>query len=114
MDTKKAKSGLEKAPIVYVEWVDAVADAGWQEGTKTEIHRCYSLGWIVSESDDAICIANTVSMDSSNARMHIPKSWIKTRKELNIDNELTKSEKQKPIQNSNRRARKSVHKVSKI
>ena len=26
MDTKKAKSGLEKAPIVYVEWVDAVAD----------------------------------------------------------------------------------------
>jgi len=65
---------LEKAPVVYIEWVDAVADAGWQEGTKTEIHKCYTLGWIVSEADDAICVANTVSMDSSNARMHIPKS----------------------------------------
>jgi hypothetical protein len=91
MDTKKTKSGLEKAPIVYVEWVDAVADAGWQEGTKTEIHRCFSIGWIVSEADDALCIANTVSMDSSNARMHIPKSWIKTRKEVDIEAIISES-----------------------
>lgn len=93
MDSKKTKSGLEKAPIVYVEWVDAVADAGWQEGTKTEIHRCFSLGWIVSESDDAICIANTVSMDSSNARMHIPKSWIKQRKEIDIEAIISESKR---------------------
>ncbi len=64
MDTKKTKSGLEKAPIVYVEWVDAVSDAGWQENTKTEIHRCLTIGWIVSESDDAICVANTVIHDN--------------------------------------------------
>ena len=38
MDTKKAKSTLEKAPIIYIEWVDAVADVEWQcQGPKSII-----------------------------------------------------------------------------
>ncbi len=64
----------------YIQWVDAVADVEWQEGVKAEVHLCHTIGWIVDETDDALCIASTVSMDSSNARMHIPKQWITSRK----------------------------------
>jgi phage host-nuclease inhibitor protein Gam len=35
-------------------------------------------------------------MDSSNARMHIPKSWIKTRKEINIEAILSESKRPSP------------------
>lgn len=85
MDSKKAKSGLEKAPIIYIEWVDAVADVGWEEKTKAAVHNCYSIGYLIEENSEAVCIATTVSMDQSNARMHIPKEWIKNRKEVNIE-----------------------------
>ena len=96
MDTKKTKSGLEKAPIVYVEWVDAVADVEWQENVKAEVHLCHSIGWIIDETDDAICIANTVSMDNSNARMHIPKQWIKVRKEVVFEAEQRQVQRKTP------------------
>lgn len=85
MDSKKTKSGLEKAPIVYVEWVDAVADVEWNEKVKAAVHNCYTIGYLIDENAEAICIASTVSMDSSNARMHIPQEWIKNRKEVNIE-----------------------------
>ena len=85
MDQTRSKFSLTKAPLVYVEWVDAVADCEWQDNVKAEIHLCRSIGWVVAESEDAICIANTVSMESSNARMHIPKAWIRNKKELDIE-----------------------------
>ena len=111
MDSKKTKSGLEKAPIVYVEWVDAVADVAWEEKVKAAVHNCYSVGYLVDENSEAICIACTVSMDSSNARMHIPKQWIKVRKEIDIEaiisegKKSVKSNEHKSIQNRNRRTR---------
>ena len=93
MDTAKAKSALAKAPLIYVEWVDAVADCEWQDNVKAEIHLCRSIGWVVAESEDAICIANTVSMESSNARMHIPKAWIRNKKELDIEAIVSESKR---------------------
>lgn len=93
MDTKKTKSALAKAPIIYVEWVDAVADCEWNENIKAEIHACRSIGWLVSETDDAICLANTVSMESSNARMHIPKAWIKNRRIIRLETKQRKGKR---------------------
>jgi hypothetical protein len=91
LDTKKTKRDLATtAKIVYVEWVDAVADVEWEENVKAEIHPCKSIGWIVNETKDALCIACTVSMDSSNARMHIPKAWITKRKVINIETKQRK------------------------
>ncbi len=101
MDSKKAKSGLEKAPIIYVEWVDAVADVEWNEKVKAEVHNCFTIGYVVDENAEAICIASTVSMDSSNARMHIPKQWIKNRKEVNI--EAVFSESKRPSSSAGRK-----------
>lgn len=94
MDTKKAKSGLEKAPIIYVEWVDAVADVEWNEKVKAAVHNCYTIGYLIDENAEAICIASTVSMDSSNARMHIPQEWIKNRKEVNIETVISEGKRQ--------------------
>ena len=96
MDKKRTKSDLVTAPLQYIRWVDAVADVEWQENVKAEVHECHSIGWIIDETDDAICIANTVSMDNSNARMHIPKQWIKVRKDVSIETEQRKVQRQAP------------------
>lgn len=97
MDTKKTKRDLATSgTIVYVEWVDAVADVEWQDNVKAEIHPCKSIGWIVDETKDALCIACTVSMESSNARMHIPKAWITKRKVINIETQQRKVKRKKP------------------
>ena len=71
--------------IGYVQWVDAVADAGWEEKSKAEVHPCLSVGFIVDETDDAICIAAAISHDQSNSRIHIPKQWIKSIKRVRLD-----------------------------
>lgn len=72
--------------IVVIEWVDAQSDAGWQESVKAELSECISVGFIVDENKNAICIASTYSDPHSNARMHIPKKWIKSRKTVHIGN----------------------------
>jgi hypothetical protein len=94
LDKKTKQSDLATTcKIVYVEWVDAVADVGWEDTVKTEIHPCSSIGWLIGETDDAICLANTVSMEASNARIHIPKAWIKNRKVITIETKQRKVKK---------------------
>ena len=85
MDTTK--------PIVYVEWVDAVADNGWASGSKAEVHECKTVGFLIDETDHAVCIASTVSMTDTNARMHIPKAWIKNRRKISIEAKQRKSKR---------------------
>jgi len=85
MDTTK--------PIVYVEWVDAVADNGWASGTKAEVHECKTVGFLIDETEHALCIASTISMTDTNARMHIPKSWIKNRRKISIETKQRKSKR---------------------
>jgi uncharacterized protein YqfA (UPF0365 family) len=68
--------------IIQLTWIDAVADSGWETKTKAEIHHCITVGYLVDETEEAICLASTWSIDQTNARMHIPKAWIKNRKVL--------------------------------
>ena len=85
MDTTK--------PIIYIEWVDAVADNGWASGTKAEVHECKTVGFLIDETDNALCIASTVSLSDTNARMHIPKAWIKNRRKISIETKQRKSKR---------------------
>ncbi len=62
--------------LVYIDWFDAVAEAEWNETSKAEAHPCSTLGFVVSENDEVICVASTVSFKESNAKIHIPKGWI--------------------------------------
>ena len=88
MDKKARESALETAKhftIGYVQWTDAVADAGWEENSKAEVHPVLSIGFIVDETDDAICLAAALSHEQSNSRIHIPKEWIKSMKRVKLD-----------------------------
>jgi hypothetical protein len=80
---------------VYVEWVDAVSDGGWEDDVKVDIHAVKTVGFLIAETKEGICLASTISGDNSNARMHIPKAWIVKRKVLKIENTVSKSKRQK-------------------
>jgi hypothetical protein len=90
LDQKKRKPVVATTTITYLHWVDAVADVEWQNEVKAEVHDCYTVGFIVDENADAICIASTVSDKDSNARMHIPKAWVKERKEVKFETKFSK------------------------
>ncbi len=94
--TKGSKPSLATASIVYIEWVDAVSDGGWEDEVKVDIHPVRTIGYLVSETNDGICLASTVSGEMSNARMHIPKSWIVKRKEVKLETPVSKSKRKKP------------------
>jgi hypothetical protein len=88
MDKKKREAIMETAKhftIGYVQWVDAVADAGWEDNSKADVHPVLSIGFIVDETEDAICLAAAISYDQSNSRIHIPKQWIKSIKKVRLD-----------------------------
>jgi hypothetical protein len=72
--------------VVYVEWIDAVADSGWDAFDKAEpVHYCRTIGYLVKETNDGLCIASTVSDKECNARITIPKAWIKKRKTVAVN-----------------------------
>lgn len=83
MDTTK--------PLIYVEWVDAVADSGWAIGSKAELHPCVTVGFLIDENKEALCLASTISKDDTNSRMHIPQAWIKNRRRLSVETKQRKS-----------------------
>ena len=88
MDKKTRESIVETAKhftIAYVQWVDAVSDSGWETDVKVDVHPCLSIGFIVDETADAICLAAVISHDQSNSRIHIPKQWIKSIKKVRLD-----------------------------
>lgn len=92
MDKTKRESALETAKhftIGYVQWVDALSDSGWETAAKADVHPCLSIGFIVDETEDAICLAAALSYEESNSRIHIPKGWIKSIKRVTLDKFLT-------------------------
>lgn len=92
MDTKKRKRDVATTSVTYLHWTDAVAGIGWESDAKVEIHDCYTVGFIINETEEAVCIASTVSETDSNARMHIPKAWIKERKVVKFETKQRKSQ----------------------
>lgn len=69
--------------LMYVEWVDAVADVGWDyEVEATKISLIQSVGWLIKENKDEIVLAADYSEGDTNRRMAIPKSWIRNKKVL--------------------------------
>lgn len=97
MDKKKEGSNLVAVPeVAYIEWDDACADAGWELTESTDIHCVYTLGFIVAEDKKAITIAVCFSGLESNARIHIPKGWIKKIKRFKLDKLLGRKKPSKP------------------
>ena len=80
--------------VILVEWIDAVCSAGWEIESKPELHPCTTLGYLITEDAEAVVIASTLSLGSNNARMVIPKAWIKKRKEIKIETPKRKKQRQ--------------------
>jgi len=94
--------------IVQVSWIDAVADSGWEEKTKAEIHHCVTVGFLIDETEEALCIASTWSHNQTNARIHIPKAWINNRKVLSSDTTISKAKRSQPPEMGRKRTSKKV------
>ena len=90
MDTEKKGRTLDATRVTLVHWKDAVADVGWDDNIKSELHDCTSIGFIIDETKDALTLANTVSQDQSNCRINIPKKWILKRKDIKLENKQQK------------------------
>ena len=106
---------MESTPmIIQVSWIDAVADSGWEEKTKAEIHHCVTVGFLIDETEEALCIASTWSHNQTNARIHIPKAWIKDRKTIVNENTISQSKRTKPTKVGRKRATKKVSATKRI
>lgn len=77
------KRAAKLPPLVYVEWVDAVANAGWEKKAPP-LALCPAAGFLIEETKEHIVLAVTVSADEHNASMTIPKAWIKKRRRVVI------------------------------
>ena len=79
--TKKVRTDLVTVVICH----DAVSDGGWQDhGAQHYPHTCISAGFLISEDKLQITLAAVWSeqdgQKQSNARITIPKGWIKSRR----------------------------------
>tara|TARA_X000001388_G_C2150753_1_gene92298 strand:- start:143 stop:478 length:336 start_codon:yes stop_codon:yes gene_type:complete len=85
--TSRIKNKLDTSKIEVVEWEDAQAEAGWYgDDLEPELAKVITVGFLISETKRAVCIASTISPPDSNAHMHIPKAWIKNRRKISIVN----------------------------
>lgn len=60
MDSTGATGEKEKE-LVIVEWRDIIATSGWEQ--EITCPTIFTLGWLVSQDDNTITIANTVDFD---------------------------------------------------
>jgi hypothetical protein len=104
----KAAVNLTEAPVVRLTWIDAQADAGWEE-PKVDLATCITVGFLVAETDDGICVAGTVSDHLCNNVISIPKSWIIDQQiEVKDEAPVSKSKGTKPAKVGSKRVAKKV------
>ena len=72
--------------VLYIEWIDAVADVGWETHERAEdVHLCKTIGFLIKETKLGLVIASTLSEKESNARITIPKAWIRKKKVIKLN-----------------------------
>ena len=81
----------KKPPIIMlIDWVDSCSDPGWQNSADCKAHllTCQSVGFVVEETEDIICIALNRSTKKGytpfGELMSIPKVAITRRKKIKI------------------------------
>jgi hypothetical protein len=80
----------KKYKCVYVNWIDAESDAGWQD--KAEIKKwikeeclVHEIGWVVDENAKYLVISNQILYDGGvGNKTKIPKKWIKSIRRIRI------------------------------
>lgn len=83
---------INKYPLVYLEWADAISDTGWMkeetlfEWGKTDDWIVKNVGWLLKETKEYILLTSKYSEITKEwGLMHkIPTTWIKKKKLLKI------------------------------
>ena len=88
---------MGSAKLVYIEWLDALAQGEWHEAKKEDLH-CKSIGWVVYEDEQQIELAGTVTDGMCNNSITLPKQMILKRKEVKLENTKRKSKGKKPAE----------------
>jgi len=52
---------MSDKPLVIVEWRDIIATSGWEQ--ELTCPTLFTLGWLISEDEDTVVIANTYDPD---------------------------------------------------
>ena len=94
VDTKRTKSTLDTAKLVYVEWLDALAQGEWHEAKREDL-RCKTVGFVVYEDDEQVEIAGTITDGMCNNSITIPKKMLTKRKEIKLETTKRKSKGKK-------------------
>jgi len=85
---------LDTAKLVYVEWLDALAQGEWHEAKREDL-RCKTVGFIVYEDDEQIELAGTITDGMCNNSITIPKKMLTKRKEIKLETTKRKSKGKK-------------------
>lgn len=75
---------MTRRPVVTFVWLDAVASHGWEPGLNERAEECVAAGILIAETPREVTLAVTASEGSdgkvvSNARLTVPRGWIKGR-----------------------------------
>ena len=97
MDQKRTKPSLATSKLVYIEWLDALAQGEWHEAKREDLH-CRTVGFVVYEDDEQIEIAGTVTDGMCNNSITLPKRMILKRKEIKVETTVRKSKRKKPTE----------------
>ena len=59
VDQSELIKALGTEVAILVEWLDSASNPGWlsKDECKVEVSKCQTLGFLVDETDDGICLA---------------------------------------------------------
>ena len=79
-----------------IEWLDALAQGEWHEPKHEDLH-CKTVGFIVYEDDEQIELAGTITHGMCNNSITLPKRMVLKRKEIKLDQKVSKLRKDKKV-----------------
>jgi hypothetical protein len=71
--------------LVYVDWVDTVASAGWDTHEDVNIKRVKEVGWLLHKDNVCVKISSTFSEDEYYSITAIPLGCVVSIREIEID-----------------------------
>jgi hypothetical protein len=90
--TKRSQPSLATSKLVFIEWLDALAQGEWHEAKREDL-QCKTVGFVVYEDAQQIELAGTITEGMCNNSITIPKQMIVKRKAITLENKLRKTKR---------------------
>lgn len=97
MVTKRSQPSLAATKLVYIEWLDALAQGEWHEPKREDL-LCKTIGFVVYEDEQQIEVAGTITEGMCNNSIVLPKQMITKRKAITVETTKRKSQRKKPTE----------------